>query len=307
MSVRQISALLITLLISAFSVVSFAQEGTAGLLVMENSQGTGYFDNWTASFFSIGGLTQQQIERGGASFSAYNYFGLNYKLAKAKRFSLRPVFYYNTAGYNKYNEYNAQTTSLGDFHFVYSDYELANLGDVGVSMSFKVYLPISDYSRQTRMIAKVRPETYFTMPVGRFSSVSYVMKPDFYIQSQTAFVDDTTPKYDDGNYKFDPRKTTQTVGLEHYIEFNASMSRFWSLKPSIGFIDDWYNASPSENLPAGHNTVAKLALAVDMRVAKGLTFTLGYENKPKVVNRRDDLEFFRPEDNNTYLMTNASL
>jgi hypothetical protein len=285
-----------------------AQEGTAGVSLIEDaSDATGAFAKWNPSFFSIGGLTQQQVEKGGGSFSSYNYVGLNYKIDHARRFSIRPVFFYNTAGFNKYNEYDTQATQMGDLHIVYSDYEILKFEEVDVSTSFKLYLPTSDYSQQTHMILKFRPETYITKKVGMYNAITYVLKPDLYIQSQTVAVDATTPRNSDGGYRFDPRKTTEIAGLEHYLEFDASLSKSFSIKPSLGFIEDWYNSSAAENLPSGHTTSAKIGLSFDFRVAKRVTLTLGLENKPKITNRKDDLAFFRPEDNSAFLMTNASL
>jgi len=260
---------------------------------------------WGVSFFSIGSMTQKQIERGGGAFSTYNYLSLNYKLSRAKRLSFRPVFYYNTNGYNRFNDYTSQSIEAGDAHLVYSNYEFADIDDIEVILNMKVFLPTSQSSQVTRMIAKIRPEIIATKPVGRYSSFSYVVKPDIYIQSQMVYIDDTVPKRADGSYKFDPRKTTSMAALEHYLEFDASMTPTFSIKPALGFKEEWYNSA--ERLPGGHTTIARLALAMEFRVAQRASFALGIENKPKVANRKDDVAFFRPEENEATLMINASM
>ena len=303
LSFAKLASLLLFLLV-ATPKLAMAQEGTAGVSMVEAAPDTSFRTNWGVSYFSIGGLSQEQIEKGNGSFSAYNYIALNYKFSKARRISLRPVFYFNTTGINKYNEQVGSSSSLGDLHLVYSDYEIASFADVEVSTSFKLYLPTSQFTAMTGNIAKFRPETYITKKVGSFSSVSYVLKPDYFIQSHNTYLDENAPLRKDGQY---PKKNTQMAALEHYVEFNASMSQKFSIKPSVGFEDEWFNASPSENMTGFHNTKAKLALAFDYRVARKVTFTLGFENKPKIINRRDELAFFRPEDNGAFLMTNASL
>lgn len=291
-----------------FATVSVqAQEGTAGLNVLESSQLNAERSPWGASFFSIGSLTQQQLETGGSSFSAYNYVGLNYKFSSSQRFAIRPVFYYNTAGLDKGGRYVESDSSLGDLHLVYSNYEIASLGDAGVAMSFKVYLPTSEFSQSSKMIAKVRPETIVSWDIGRFSSLSYVAKPDFFIQSNTTFVDAFAPKNTDGSYKKDPRRSTQFAALEHYLELDANVSKYLSIKPAVGFIEDWYNSGGAENLDSNHNTSAKLALGFDIRPMRRLSFTLGAENKVRLNNRRDNVVFLRPEDSGLFLMTNASM
>src|SRR5437868_9660427 len=80
------TALFTTLAATSYSQ---AQEGTAGISVMENSPGASSPASWGVSFYSLGSLAQQQIENGGASVFTYNYLALNYKLSKTKRFSVR--------------------------------------------------------------------------------------------------------------------------------------------------------------------------------------------------------------------------
>ena len=303
MSFSLFSAILMTFVVTFFlSFSSFAQ-------LTDGTSTTTLPSSWGVSFFSIGSMTQKQIERGGGSFGSYNYLGLNYKLSKAKRLSARPAFYYNTNGINKFNEYNSQSMETGDFHFVYSDYEFAAFenADIEVILNFKVYLPTSQFSQATRLVAKIRPEVIVSKPVGRFSSLSYVAKPDIYIQSQMVYVDETTPKRADGRYRFDPRTTTSMANLEHFLEFDASLTPAFSIKPALGFSEAWYNSSESDGLPGGHTTVARLALAMEFRVGGRASVTFGVENKPKVTNRKDDVALFRPEENEATLMINASM
>lgn len=264
---------------------------------------------WATSFFSFASATTQQISKGSASVSSYNYLSLNRRLSEDTKFSLRVPFYYNTAGFNKYGDFDKQDVSLSDVHLVYSMYDLGYIGAIDISGNLKLYLPTSDYSQTQRTIAKIRPEMFFEWAFGRFSSLTYVVKPDYYIQSQTAYFDKTTRTRDDGSYVTDPRHTTKIASVEHYLELDADMGRYWSVKPSIGFTEDWYNKSAAENLPGAHLTYARTDLGFEIRPARWINFTVGIENKAPLNRNKygDKVALFRPKDNTVFLMTNAYL
>ncbi|WP_413291050.1 hypothetical protein [Bdellovibrio sp. HCB337] len=305
MALRSFWALLGILVLSATVHAQESSTTTAvGTSTLQTSPDLGPTSPWGVSFFSIGSLSQKQVETGGSSYGLNGYIALNYKLSKTKRVSVRPVFNVNSEGLDKRGSRIESGSSLGDAHLVYSDYELATIGAAGVSSSFKLYLPTSEFSQQIHTIAKFRPETFISYDIGSFSSITWVIKPDFFIQSQTSFEDRKARPRKDGTY---PRKTTQLAALEHYLELDGNINKYVSIKPSAGFKEDWYNSGGAAFLPATHNTNAKLALGLDIRPVRGLSFTLIAENLVRVSNRKDAVKFFRPEDNSLVLMTNASL
>lgn len=272
-----------------------AQEGTAGISLMETSPSAEKPANWGVSFYSLGAVAQQQIERGGASYFTYNYLALNYKLSKTRRYSIRPVFNYTSSGKDKFNKDVKSDVVLGDMHLVYADYEIATLGDANVSTSFKFYLPTSQGSQESGMIVKFRPETFVSMNIGRFDSITYILKPDFFLQSRGSYLD-----------SFHKDRTNQIVNFEHYVEYGASLNKTFTLKPSVGFIEAWYNPTQDPKFYT-HKTEAKIALGLDIHATKGLFFTVSAENRFFVTHRKDEVAFFRPEDNGLILITNASM
>lgn len=263
--------------------------------------------SWTYSFFSIGGLTPGQVDRGSGSYSAYNYISFNYKLSDKTKFSIRPVFYANTAGFDKSNNYQEQSVKLGDLHLVYSVNDYLVAGRIKMSTALKLYLPTSEFSKASKMIAQFRPETYIQYELNRFDSVSWVLKPDIYLQSQTAYLDSATPQYDDGFYKFDPRKTTRIAALEHYLEYAKSFGKEYTLKPALGFKEDWTYGSEVEKLEGSHSTSFRSAIGLDIKLIKNWTITPGVENIVKVSNPKGDVKFYRPDDNNYTLMVSGAL
>lgn len=301
MALGRLKALLGILFLSA---TVHAQDSAVGTNVLETNPELGTSSRWGVSFFSIGSLSQKQVETGDSSYGLNGYIGLNYKLSKTQRFSVRPVFNVNSSGLDKRGKQVERGSSLGDAHLVYSDYELASIGPVGVSTSFKYYLPTSEFSQSINNIGKFRPETFISYDLGSFSSITWVIKPDFFIQSQTTFEDTKAPRRKDGTFT---RKTTQMAALEHYLELNASINKYFSVKPAVGFKEDWYNSGGASFLQSSHNTNAKLALGFDIRPMRNLGFTLSAENLVRLTNRKTPVEYFRPEDNSLILMTNASM
>ncbi|MGZ3743262.1 MAG: hypothetical protein ACXWRE_06255 [Pseudobdellovibrionaceae bacterium] len=287
-----------------FSIVLFAiltftslavNAQTAGTSVLEISPKVEGTPEWGVSFYSLGSVAQQQIEKGDPSIFAYNYIGLNYKLSKAKRFSLRPVFNYSSAGKDRFaKEVKAETTA-GDLHLVYADYEIAALGEANVSTSFKFYLPTSPGAQESHMILKFRPETFISMEVQKYNFLTYALKPDIFLQSRGSYLDASQKE-----------KSTQIAALEHYLEYSASLNKMFALKPALGFIETWYNPSPDKNFHP-HRTEAKIALGLDINAMKGFLFTLSAENRVLLTDRKDAISFFRPEDNGVILITSASL
>jgi hypothetical protein len=279
-------------LITAFA--AHAQEGTTGISMVEGAPVTA--SPWGVSFFSLATAPQNQIGQG-ASVFAYNYLGLNYKLTKSRRFSIRPVFQYTSSGLDNRGNNAKSGTVLGDAHFVYADYDIGTLGPATVSTSFKFYAPTSDSSQANGTLLKFRPETFISMNVGRYDSLTYVVKPDFYVQSRFS-------NFSEGKY---PKEfTTKVFEIEHYLEYGLSFSKTFRLKPSAGFLDTFNNVSKNPKVPS-RATFAKLALGLDIYAMRGLSFTISAENKFSVADRRDDVAVMRPEESSLLLITSASL
>lgn len=287
-------ALLVTTALFTAALAVQAQEGTTGISMVENSAVNPNASKWGVSFYNLSSAPMAQLGDSPSVF-AYNYLALNYKFNKTQRVSFRPVFQLTTEGKDKWGNDVKSDTVLGDAHFVYADYEIATLGAANVSTSFKFYLPTSEGSQSNGMLLKFRPETFISWGVGRYDSVTYAMKPDFFVQSRAS-------NFDSRGREF----TTNVFVLEHYLEYGWSLNKTFKVKPAAGFIDSWSN--PSENPRVNfRRTEAKLALGLDVYAMKGLSFTVSAENRFSVADRRDDVAIMRPEENSVVLITNASL
>lgn len=287
-------ALLITTALFTAALAAQAQEGTTGISMVESSSINAADSKWGVSFYNLSSAPVGQLGEGPSVFT-YNYLGLNYKFNKTQRASFRPVFHHTTSGKDKWGRDSKSDTVLGDAHFVYADYEMAALGPANVSMSFKFYIPTSEGSQNNGQLLKFRPETFISWGVGRYNAVTYVLKPDFFVQSRASNFDSRGREY-----------TTYVFDLEHYLEFSWSINRTFKLKPAAGFSDSWSNPSKNPRVST-RKTEAKLALGLDIYARRGLSFTISAENKFSVADRRDDVAIMRPEENSLLFITNASL
>lgn len=301
-------ALAVTLLLSCIASTTFAQEREESLVM---SAGDSLRRKWNATLFSIASYSNMSFgkkETSARSLDSYNYIGLNYKIDADTKFSVRIPFVYNTAGQNEYGDQVSSVMDLQDVHFAYSKYDLGYIGDVDISGNVKVYLPTSEYAQNSKMIAKVRMEAYFEYSIGRFSSITYAMKPDIFWQRQTAYFNPDTPQWDDGSFKKDPRATTKQYSFEHYVEAVLDINRYFSVKPKAGFDEDWYYSSDVEQMEGSHVTKLKVGLGLEMRPVRGLTFTLGAQNQTTLGSYRGkDVAYGQPENTEYSLMTNAFL
>lgn len=299
-------ALVFTLALSCFAPFVQAQEREESMVM---SAGESMRRNWNVTLFSIASLSNMSYGKTAdstRSVDSYNYFGFNYKIDSDTKFSVRIPFVYNTAGQNEYADQVSSVLDLQDVHFAYSKYDLGYIGDVDISGNVKLYMPTSEYSQNSKLVTKLRFEAYFEYSIGRFSSITYGVKPDIYWQRQTAYYDPNTPQWENGTFKKDPRGTTKQYSFEHFVEGVIDINRYFSVKPKAGFDEDWYYSSDAEQLEGNHVTKVRAGLGLEMRVMRGLTFTAGVQNTTSLGSYKGkDVTWMQPENTEYTLMTNA--
>lgn len=300
------NALGILLLALCFGSSVHAQEREESMVM---SASDSFRKKWNMTFFSIASVSNMSFGKkntAARSFGSYNYLGLNHRLNQDEKVSLRVPFLFNSSGQNEYADHVQQEVKLHDVHVAYSMYDLGYIGDVDISGNVKLYLPTSQFSQNQEMIAKLRLEAYFEYAIGRFSSITWAVKPDIFWQSRTAYLNEDTPVWEDGEFKKDPRSTNKRYSLEHFVEVVVDINRYFALKPKVGFDEDWYYSSEAEKLEGGHVTKLKAGLGLEIRPVRGLTFTVGMQNSTTLNSYRGkDVAYFQPENTEYSLMTNA--
>lgn len=272
-------------------------------------------NDWSVTFFSVASVQNMSFGKTPPSnvsdrmVDSYDYFSLNYRINPDSKASLRIPVLFNSSGVDQYGTQKASQVSLSDIHFSYSNYDLGYIGDIDVSGVAKLYLPTSKYMQTAKTIAKIRFEGYFDWQFGRFSSLEWVVKPDIYIQSQTAlFNPDDIPQYDDGTFVRDPRSTTKQFGLKHYLQLNLDINKYLGFQCSAGFDESWYHSSAAEDLEGSHSTAATAGVGLEVRPMRGLSFLLLVSNDTRLNSYRgNDIQWMQPENTQYAIMTNAFL
>lgn len=275
----------------------------------------GGFSSLRYSYFSIGGLTADQIDKGGASFSNYNYIGINYKLDSDRRLALRIPFYFNTAGFDKYGKSVEQNIELADVVLAATFYDLGYWGYVDFRGTAKLGLPTSQYSQINKMIAFISMDFFADYTPLRYTTLTYLAKPRFYFQSQKAFFDSSTPLRADGSYEGRPIRANKMADLEHTLQIKRDLNSTVALTARAGFDETWYYGSIAEGISESHVTSGIAGIGGEFRVSRTWLVKVSVENKPRLTPYRnrttgqvmEEVAFFRPKDNTYNLQLNGTL
>lgn len=284
------------------SIGAQAQEREEAIVMQSGSASHKY----NVTLFSLTSMDAKRFQYDDPSAFSYTYLGLNYKIDSQKKVALRVPFLIDTGGKNEYGDTLKTDARLHDIHLAYVMYDLGYIGDVEFSGALKYYLPTSERAQDSKSLGSIRFEMYAELPIGRFSSIQYVMKPQVYLQTQKAYFNNSVPVAD---YGFrDPRSRNKIADFEHFVELIGDVNKYVSIKPKAGFDETWSYGSEAENLDGRHSTQGKLGLGVELRVIRGWNFTIGMENSFYMEsNRGKDINPFLPENVSYTLVTNGLL
>lgn len=272
-------------------------------------------DKFSFSFFSIASVNSMKPGKTSPNkvtdrmVDSYEYFSINYKLDDVSKVALHVPLIMTTEGINEYGDNKPAKISMSDIHFTYANYDLGYIDDFDLSGNIKLYLPTSSYSQASRTIAKLRFEFFMGWQIARSASLEYVIKPDIYFQSQTAYYNpDDIPSFEDGTFMRDPRSTNKQFSLEHFAQVNIDINRLFTLAPKTGFVEDWYYSSDAEQLEGGHVTKFRAGVGLVVSPFPRVNFTFGIQNDSIISgNKNGDTVFFQPENTQYSVMTNAFL
>ncbi len=227
--------------------------------------------------YTLGGYDDSQLRNPDPSFSIYDaYVSLSWKLSNDVRVSLLPTFGYTTAG----NDFLGKETTD---KFYWRDFSIS-IGQSNILESFlpatvdlkqkaRVYLPTSDGSKEEGMIARLRIELEGRSNLDQFSSVRYYMKPSYYFQRTTAFLN--------GSGK---TKTTKLADIQYGSEFNWNLNKYLSLKPGFEIEDDWTNKSDVNDREASHISKIGYRAGLEVRPNRDINFTIGIQDSRDLIN-----------------------
>ncbi len=295
--------LFISGIIFAFTALASAQsqpaeqtQQTSTTTLPSENTGTKAF---SISFFSLGGFTDKQFRQADPSMDFFdNYISFNYKINRDLRISARPAFGYSTAGKNAFDQEVTDKIRVRDFSLVT---KISNVleshlpAEIDLSNSFRLYLPTSDSSRETGMIARLRYEIEAKNNFSKFSNFRYYAKPSYYFQKSTTFFDNSNPK------RPNVVKTTNKIDLEHGAEFSFEMNKFFAAKPGFEIQEKWSNSADAYKKPETHTTSLRTAMGIEIRPNRDMNFTVAIQDT------RDLIVTNKPAETGYTLMTNITM
>jgi hypothetical protein len=244
------------------------------------------------AYFNLASMSVKGASEGTAPLGTYNYFSFDYKTGKDTKYSLRPTFYFQTAGLDPFTgREQKEELNMGDIYLQYADYSLALLpGDVGLLGSFRAYLPVSKYSRRSHTITRLQSYFIFNRALGYGYEISYNFKPSYYIQGRTGYLND--------NQKV---RGTSQADLEHYFSFAKHFSSGWSVTQSLGLDHEWKHAVKVEHVPPFRDETWTISSAVGYNLGfADVSLSVG---QSRDLNRpRGDFSLYNPKETE-YVMT----
>lgn len=247
---------------------------------------------WSSSMFNLTTADAKRANTSDGQVSAYNFIAVDYRLSYTTKLSLRPEFFWSGGGVDSYGREKKSEIKPGNIYLAYVDNEFglipSPIGDLGIKLQFRMYIPFSEYWKQQRTITALEPRFQFYRPLGNGWQFNYRVHLRYYVQSQSAFL----AKFDDGGTSV---QVTPMADLEHYVEFNKSMSRQWSLSQDIGFEHTISNSSSANNLGTRKRTKLLFRPGINFYESP-ISFKLGYSFTPNVRNGDTIPSFYNVED-----------
>lgn len=273
-----------------------------------------------ASYFSFTGADVEAAENGFPTLSVYNYVSANYKFSKDQKISIRPVFQFETPGYDSYGIQKKADTYLGDLHLSYSNYSIALLpGDWELSGQAKLYFPTSESAQEKKILTYVKGELISEKLLRHGWIVQYTVKPGYWFHSQRSYRDVNEYERKDGStVKEISSKANKWGELEHYVGIGKYINSIFTPKFELGFNHEWSYTSEFAERSYASSNMLKLAPSTEIHVARKLWFVLGIENTIELNDTRiaandwkkangQSIKLFEPRDTQYYLMTFLSL
>lgn len=246
---------------------------------------------WSASMFNLTTSNAGYANHSNGQISAYNFIAVDYRLSYTKKVSVRPEFFWSGGGQSQYGEKKSEVKP-GNIYLAYIDNEFglipSPVGDLGVKLQFRLYIPFSDYSKQQKTVTILEPRFQFYRPLGDGYQFTYRFHPRYYVQSQTAY----QMKFDDGGTAVG---VTPMAELEHYVEIAKGISRHWSFSHDLGFDHKISNSSAANKLGTKKST--QLYFRPGLNFSDGpISFKIGYSWVPMVRNGDTVNEFYKDSD-----------
>lgn len=231
--------------------------------------------DFNMNFFSFAGLETDKMQNEGGRLTTYNYLTFATYLDDL-RFSVRVPFQYNTAGSDRFNgkKVNAQETYLQDLILGLQKSDPLFLPwDLESYWEGRIYLPTSEQSQRTGMMARLRNTFNLAKVLTRNFELEYMNQASYYIQSRTAYLN----RFEDQDgYLFEVISPTKQFDLDHKVTLWGKVSSATGLGLQFGQEISWWNASAQNQRDSRRQRELNLGPALKFPLSRNANFILSY-------------------------------
>lgn len=219
------------------------EENTSTLSLGGPSKWSEIKRNIGAGYFNYANIKTNELNRGKGYLSTYNYLSLEYRVGRGQKVFIRPAFLFQTAGEEiRRDRNNPQQDSKFAWSDVYLGYSTYSIPWLPFNMDYKselrVYLPTSETSQNTGMIARIRGDLKAHYPLTSRLTFLLWFKPEYFLQRRTAYT--TTTGYVNGTKDYG-----YELSANLYYQLRGGMFGFGG---SVQHEQSWTNPSVAEGL-----------------------------------------------------------
>jgi hypothetical protein len=256
---------------------------------------------WRFSYFNLASTPIENPAEGRASIFTYNYISADYKLNYSQKYSIRPVFNFETSGYDNFGNYQHASGKLGDLYVQYVNYNLGYYpGDISLGGQFRVHLPTGEDSRNIDQIARFEIVLNFEKLLSNQFKLSYEIRPNYYWQSRRAFL--RTWDNDDGTSGARV-SATKEYKIEHGLEVQKMFNNTWGAGLAVGMTHQGYHGSEQNEIESRHTDELAVGLAGYLNISHRINFIASVEHESSVHNNRKGYKLGRREEVSYTLLT----
>lgn len=265
------------------------EEGSAATSAGTSSVSFGS-DKWSqfkrnlgVGFFNYSNVVASEVNRGKGYLESYNYLSFEYRIGRGEKFFVRPAFLFQTSGEDLRGNRADSKFSWSDLYFGYASYNLPWLPfEMDYKSEFRVYVPTSETSQNSGMIARLRGDMKAYYPLTNRLTFLLWFKPDYFIQRRTAYVTDRgyANGTKDYGYELSANLYYQLRGGVFGFGGAVQHEQFWTHSSEIENIDIYRREDVSAQAFVGIN-------------AYGLLTHVGVDQTRNVSAPRDSLVAFR--------------
>ncbi len=253
----------------------------------EVDSGGGAVGNFGLSAFALTAVPRGMVNKGEASVFTYFYPSFNYKFSSTQRFAIRPVFLIDSYGRTSDRKTLPNQARTGDLRLVYSDYEMARLGDF-TTLGGSTYwdYPTSEASLQKKIYSKFSGWYRVTQVLSPRLSLIYNLKPELIVNSRSSTK----------NGRFE--NNNRLGEWDHYFELMYDINRVFAPVASVGYRHEFYQADPGGDRARLNEDYFKSGFGSWIHVGRRVRFLALVQNEFNL-RARKGIGYYRDENEET--------